>query len=228
MRQKFPDVKKVRYVGMDETGEELRSNGLETCGGTGGDPQFEKPGCYFNYEEIAKYPFDKDVGAVICGIDFKISYSKIALASMYIQRGAKFIVTNDDAYTMQSGYRAPGNGVCIAAIEKSLVGPGGKGLICDKIVTGKPNPEIIDLIRGQHGIPESDLSKMLMIGDRADTDIALGNNAGIDSCLVLSGVVQSEEEAKSWGERDELYRPTYVLGSFGEDILMTPEELANL
>jgi len=33
-----------------------------------------------------------------------------------------------------------------------------------------------------------------MIGDRPDTDIALGHNAGIASCLVLTGVVTNEEQ----------------------------------
>ena len=147
---------------------------------------------------------------------------------MYIQNGAKFIVTNDDAFTMQHGFRAPGNGVIIAAIEKSLTAPGGKGLICEKIVTGKPNPDIIDLIRGQHGIDELEKSRMLMIGDRPDTDIMLGNNAGIDSCLVLSGVVTSQEEAEEWANMGEKYQPTYILGSFGEDISMTDEEMQKL
>lgn len=89
---------------------------------------------------------------------------------------------------MQSGFRAPGAGCVVKAIESSLIKPGTDELICNKVVTGKPNPEIIDLIRGQHGIPEEHLSRMVMIGDRTDTDIALGNNAGIDTCLVLSGV----------------------------------------
>ena len=59
---------------------------------------------------------------------------------------------------------------------------------------------------------------MIMIGDRADTDIALGNNAGIDTCLVLSGVVRNEQECKDWAEQSDVFKPTWVLDSFGENI----------
>ena len=119
---------------------------------------------------------------------------------------------------MKDGLRYRGNGCIIAAIESGLQAPGGNGLICDKIVTGKPNKAIVDLIRGQHGIPESTLSRMIMIGDRCDTDVALGNNAGIASCLVLTGVVTSEEQVHMYVEQKDIHRPTYVLKSFGEDI----------
>jgi len=84
VRQKFPEIKKVRYIGMEPMGEELRSNGLETIGGTNGEPTSEEGGNCFKYETIKDYKFDEDVGAVVCGIDFNISYTKIALASMYI------------------------------------------------------------------------------------------------------------------------------------------------
>ena len=58
---------------------------------------------------------------------------------------------------------------------------------------------------------------MLMIGDNPATDIALGKNAGIDTCLVLSGVVRSESEAHDWIKQDPwLNEPTYVIGSVGE------------
>lgn len=30
-----------------------------------------------------------------------------------------------------------------------------------------------------------------MIGDRPDTDIAFGNAAGVDTCLVMTGVVKN-------------------------------------
>lgn len=138
---------------------------------------------------------------------------------MYIQRCGKWIVTNEDAFTMQSGYRSPGNGMTVAAIESSLKVPGKPNeLICDKINAGKPNPEIINLIRGQHNIPDSDLSKMIMIGDRCDTDVALGNNAGIASCLVFSGVVRNEEELTAYAKQSEKHWPTFVVNSFGNDL----------
>ena len=203
---------------MEAMGEELRSNGLETIGGSKGNPEYDKEDCWFKYDDVANYPYDPEVKAVITGIDLKCNYSKIALASMYIQRGAKWIVTNEDAYTMTKGYRYPGNGSIIAAIESGLKAPGGKGLICEKIVTGKPNKAIVDLIRAQNQIPDDALSRMIMIGDRPDTDIGLAHNSGIASCLVLTGVVTSEEQVQQYAAQDAKQRPTYVIRSIGEDI----------
>ena len=227
MKQNLPDCKKVRYIGNEACGDELRSNGIETIGGTNGDQEFAN-GNHLTYEDIKDYQFDEEVGAVITGIDFNVSYSKLALASMYIQRGAKWIVTNEDGFTIQHGYRAPGNGLIIGALESGLKKAGGEGLICEKIVTGKPNPAIFDLIRGQHNIPESETSKFIMIGDRPDTDIALGSNGKVDTLLVLSGVVKNEEELQDWAAMDDKYKPTYVMNSWGEDINLTEEERAKL
>jgi len=227
VKQNLPDCKKVRYIGNEACGDELRSNGIETIGGTNGDQEFAN-GNHLTYEDIKDYQFDEEVGAVITGIDFNVSYSKLALASMYIQRGAKWIVTNEDGFTIQHGYRAPGNGLIIGALESGLKKAGGEGLICEKIVTGKPNPAIFDLIRGQHNIPESETSKFIMIGDRPDTDIALGSNGKVDTLLVLSGVVKNEEELQDWAAMDDMYKPTYVMNSWGEDINLTEEERAKL
>ena len=80
---------------------------------------------------------------MITGVDFRVNYSKIALASLYIQRCKKWIVTNEDAFTIQHGYRAAGNGSIISSIEYTLRKPGLSDLICDKIVTGKPNETIV-------------------------------------------------------------------------------------
>lgn len=56
---------------------------------------------------------------------------------------------------------------------------------------------------------------MVMIGDRLDTDMLLGYNAGIDKCVVLSGVIQSHEDIYEQVLRDQKYCPDYILKSFG-------------
>ena len=83
-------------------------------------------------------------------------------------------------------------------------------------MTGKPSGEIVDLICGQHNIPADMKSKMVMIGDRPNTDIAMAHNAGISSVLVLSGVVKDEQDAETWAAQDPKYVPTHVIKSFGE------------
>ena len=146
--------------------------------------------------------------AVVQGMDNQVTYSKLALASVYIQKGAKWVTTNEDTHGVSaSGLRVPGNGQFVAMLAEGLKDPSGNGLICEKVCAGKPNPGIVDIIRKEHGIPESHLSKMVMIGDNCQTDIALGNNAGIASCLVLTGVVQDQEEAMNWAKQDARYKP---------------------
>lgn len=44
---------------------------------------------------------DPAVGAVIVGLDTKFNYTKLCIASLYINTGgARFIATNDDAFDM--------------------------------------------------------------------------------------------------------------------------------
>lgn len=65
------------------------------------------------------------------------------------------------------------------------------------VICGKPNPFVINLICKENGIKQDSngvpLEKMVMIGDNLHTDIRLGANASIDTCLVLTGVSPSAE-----------------------------------
>jgi len=56
---------------------------------------------------------------------------------------------------------------------------------------------------------------MVMIGDRPDTDMLLAHNAGIDGCLVLTGVTRDEEELGCFVEKDPRVRPKFVMHSLG-------------
>jgi len=81
---------------------------------------------------------------------------------------------------------------------------------------GKPNPFAVDLLMQEHGI--KDKSKMIMVGDRPNTDITFGANAGIDTCLVFTGVVRDEEDfLKNWEVEEHPKRvPTHFMQSFGK------------
>ena len=96
----MPDCKKVHFIGTPAMEEELRSNGLMTTGGEN-DPYLAKwnNDSSFSYSDIENFQFDPEVGAVVVGLDWKVNYSKFVIASLYLQRGAKFIVCNEDKYT---------------------------------------------------------------------------------------------------------------------------------
>ena len=106
-------------------------------------------------------------------------------------------MTNEDGYGYQHGLRVPGNGAFNSAIEMSLRKPGSDTeLICEKYNVGKPNPSIVDMIINQHNLPSDCRDKMVMIGDRPDTDLQFGINAGIDTCLVFTGVIKDFHDLK--------------------------------
>ena len=67
------------------------------------------------------------------------------------------------------------------------------------------------MILKDHNI--TDKSRTVMIGDRPNTDIAFGKAGGIDTCLVLTGVVKNIDDfKKNWAGNE----PTYFMEMFGE------------
>lgn len=82
---------------------------------------------------------DPEVDVVLAGIDYSFNMRKMATASLYIQNGAKFIATNTDRYIIvNKTKKLPGGGTIIKAISTA----------CDTepVVTGKPNPYVIDAV----------------------------------------------------------------------------------
>ena len=125
------------------------------------------------------------------------------------------IVTNGDQFIPIKGMRFPGNGAILSSIllttnlKQSTVGredePGTYDLI------GKPNPYCLSLIQDEHNL--TDKSRTVMIGDRPSTDIAFGKAGGVDTCLVMTGVVKNIDDFKeNWTE----FTPTYFMNMFGQ------------
>ena len=132
------------------------------------------------------------------------------------------IVTNDDRGTISNGKMFPGAGSQLQAIiagtnlrkgsshsSTSLEEPGTFDLV------GKPNPFAMNLIKEQHGLDPN--SRTIMIGDRPNTDIVFGKVAGVDTCLVLTGVVLSKEDFEdNWQNENQDYEPTYIMHMVGD------------
>lgn len=127
---------------------------------------------------------DHDVGAVIVGFDRYINYYKIQYATLCIRENenCEFIATNRDAVThLTDAQEWAGNGSMVGAIA----GSSGK----EPNTVGKPSTFMLDDIAETFNL---DKSQICMVGDRLDTDILFGQNGGLRTMLVLSGVTREE------------------------------------
>ena len=109
--------------------------------------------------------------------------------------------TNPDAGDRIGPLLAPGAGALIAAVE---VASGHKA----SVIVGKPNPAILTALLAEKGL---DASTALFVGDRLDTDMLCGRNAGVKTLLVLTGV-NSRAEAEAL-RPDDPRRPDFILES---------------
>jgi len=116
--------------------------------------------------------------ALIAGFSGSICYAELCHAVTALENGAVFIATNPD-YTFPVGerYLWPGNGSFVDLVSHvSGVRPE---------ILGKPAPHLLNAAMEDCGASPAET---LMIGDRLDTDIACGKNAGAYTCLVNTGV----------------------------------------
>ena len=128
-------------------------------------------------QELGFWQAEKDVLAVVAGMDRQFSYAKLAAANRLIRDGARFIGTNQDKTFPTPAGLAPGSGSVLAAIEAaSGVTP---------TIMGKPSPFLYQVALDR--LSTSPL-ETLAVGDRLETDILGGQRAGMRTALVLSGV----------------------------------------
>ena len=123
------------------------------------------------------YFCDKDVIAVLDGMDRNLTFSKLCEATLLIRSGSFFVGTNSDPTFPTPTGLIPGVGAILKALEVAS----GK----TPIVVGKPEPEMYQLaMKTMRTTPET----TLVIGDRLETDILGAQRLGCKTALVLSGV----------------------------------------
>ena len=150
---------------------------------------------------------DEDVTAVLVGFDTELTYQKVENACRLLARGADFLATNPDwACPTLFGFVPDCGAICEFIARGAGRSP--------KFI-GKPDPTMIRLALEQTGCkPE----ETLMVGDRLYTDIACGENAGIDTILVLSG-----ETTQSMLQQSKQH-PTWVLKNIRQVLSCLQEE----
>lgn len=204
LRSQYPKSRDIFVVGGTGVVNELELGGFSIIHANIQAPHNVEMSDEVMRDMIATTPL---VDGVVVGFDTTFSYERLCRASLALQRNPKafLCVTNEDAFVKLDGYCIPGNGAIATSIRYCLETACGTGR--DYIVTGKPDPRIVDFILEKCNV---DKSRCLMVGDRLDTDIALACNAKISGCLVLSGCAKAEEvEAAST-------KPTYVVASVAD------------
>ncbi len=119
----------------------------------------------------------READFVVVGWDTELTYDKLRVACLALHSGAVFVGTNADATFPAPDGLWPGAGSILAALERAA----GR----EALVVGKPNPYMLETALGRAG---SKADATLMIGDRLETDVLGGWRAGLDTCLVLTGV----------------------------------------
>jgi NagD protein len=142
---------------------------------------------------------ERDPDYVILGETRTYSFERITQAIRLIGEGARFIATNPDPTGPSPAGPLPATGSVAALITRAT------GV--DPYFVGKPNPL---MMRTALNTLEAHSETTAMIGDRMDTDIVAGLEAGMETVLVLSGVTTRTE-----AERFP-YRPSRIVDSVAD------------
>ncbi|MFD1564840.1 HAD-IIA family hydrolase [Haloarchaeobius amylolyticus] len=141
---------------------------------------------------------DPDAAEVVLGsFDREFSFGTLWESLRALEGGAPFYGTDPDATIPIDGGEIPGTGAILAAMEAVA------GREPDAIL-GKPSSVAATAAMERL---DAEPANTLVVGDRLDTDIALGNRAGMETALVLTGVTDRAALA------DAPIEPDHVLES---------------
>ena len=127
-----------------------------------------------------------EIDIVVASYDRTFEYRKLQIAfdAIWFHRRARLIATNPDRFCPFPGGRGePDCAAIIAAIEACT------GATCEANL-GKPNPAMLHT--ALEGV-DVDLADCVMVGDRLQTDIRMGLDAGMAAALVLTGETTADD-----------------------------------
>ena len=149
--------------------------------------------------EIGYVMTDQNPDYVVLGETRNFNFDSLTKAIRLINGGARFIATNPDATGPSAEGVLPATGSVAALITKAT----GR----EPYIVGKPNPM---MFRSAMNKIEAHSESTGMIGDRMDTDVVAGIEAGLHTVLVLTGIADDNEISKY------PFRPTEILNSVAD------------
>ncbi|WP_459880226.1 HAD-IIA family hydrolase [Halorubrum gandharaense] len=138
--------------------------------------------------------------ALVASMDREFGYDDLRDALWTLERDVPFIGTDPDVVIPAPQRDVPGSGAVIGAVAT----------VAERdpdIVLGKPSQPAVGLVRERLPHPPE---QCLVVGDRLNTDIELGERAGMTTVLVRTGVTDDATLVESDVE------PDYVLDDLGE------------
>jgi arabinose operon protein AraL len=181
-----PDLR-LYVIGEPNLLEELRSHGLTVVD--------DLP------DQDPKQVIDPSgIDAVVVAFDRTLDYRKLNTAYQALRRGARFLATNADKACPMPGGAIPDAGATIAALEHITARQ-------VELVAGKPSPLITQVALERLMLPAA---RCMMVGDRLETDIRMGQQAGMATAVVLTGASTREDVARM------VLPPDLVINNLGE------------
>ena len=153
--------------------------------------------------EVGYVLSDIDPDYVVLGETRTYSFEAITRAIRLVEAGARFIATNPDATGPSPDGSLPATGSVAALISRAA------GV--DPYFVGKPNPL---MMRSALNRIQAHSETTVMIGDRMDTDVKSGLEAGLRTVLVLTGSTRGHQVERF------PYRPTRVVDSIADLVEM--------
>ena len=149
---------------------------------------------------------DRDPDYVVLGETRTYSFEGITTAIRLIEGGTRFIATNPDPTGPSEAGPIPATGSVAALITRATgVQP---------YFVGKPNPL---MLRSALNRIDAHSESAIMVGDRMDTDVVAGLEAGMRTILVATGATERHQV------EDFPYRPTRIVDSIADVVQLVSD-----
>ena len=188
---KEKNLNKIVYVfGGKGLVDELTNAGIKSIG-LEPDPMPER--WDLETAEALVNSMEENVGCVVVGFQYDISYIKLLKAVTYLHNPeVLFLGTNSDPVAV---LHFQNNKTCIMPASGSFISAVRTASGREPVILGKPNQIMFEAVK--RVCPNIQPDRTLMIGDRADTDVLFGKNSDLITLMVGTGT-NSRDDIFEW------------------------------